>query len=846
MATILIVDDLSANRKYLVGLLEGLGHRLLQAADGSAGLAQVRAERPDLIITDVLMPVMDGYEFVRQLRLDPQSSRIPVLFYSAPYSEREARALALSTGASYVLRKPAPPAEVLQVVGRVLADGIEPHPAFDATEWSASPDRFNLRLLTDRLSEQSGDLRMANARLRAVINIGLEMTARQDSDRLLRTVCSAACDLFGASYASIGILEEDLSTVKRRAAWPSEMGDWLRVGDRVSGLLQTVVTERRTVRGENPGGNADSLQLAHGHPEVLSYLAAPIASPSRTYGWFCLVGNEGRVFVEEDEDLVTALAGQVGRIYENGLLTSERGERADELSREIDEHKEVQDSLSRSERLNRNLVEHLPHRILVKDSNSVILFCNANYANDVGLPPEEVVGKDAFAFYAPSLAEAYHADDRKVMADGVMEDVEERYEIAGEERWVHTVKVPYRDERNKIIGILVVFEDITERKQLDEQFRQSQKLEAVGQLAGGVAHDFNNLLTVILGYCDVITGDLKPDDPQISDIEQIRKCGVRAAELTRQLLAFSRKQILEPRVLDLNAVVAGLNAMLQRLIGADIELRTALAPQLGRVRADPSQLEQILMNLVVNASDAIGHGGRIELATADVPSGEVLAGRHVVVLPGGYVMLAVTDNGKGMDSATVARVFEPFFTTKGPGKGTGLGLSTVYGIVKQSNGYVWCTSEPGRGTTFRVYLPQVEEEADAPLVQPIAPAIGGAETILIAEDEAEVRQLVRQILTLAGYTVIVAANGDEALKECSDSGRRIDLLLTDVIMPGMSRGEMIRSVRNIRPEMKVLFMSGYAGEVVLDRGLLGDDRAFLQKPFTREALIRKVREMLDR
>ncbi len=514
--------------------------------------------------------------------------------------------------------------------------------------------------------------------------------------------------------------------------------------------------------------------------------------------------------------------------------------------REVTKRKQAEEALRKSERLNHNLVEHLPHRILVKDRNSVVLFCNANYAKDLGLSPEEVNGKDAFAFYPRELAEAYHADDQEVMAHGIMKDVEEPYQADGQERWVHTVKVPYRDEQGQVIGVLVVIEDITERKRLEAQFRQSQKLEGIGLLAGGVAHDFNNMLTVILGYCDLLSSRLSLNDRLLSDVWQIRKCGERAAALTRQLLAFSRKQVLEVRVLDLNALVSGLDRMLQRLIGEDIDLQTVLPSDLGLIKADPGQIEQVIMNLVVNARDAMSTGGKLTIETANVYLDQDYAGKHLAVTPGPYVMLAVTDSGCGMDSATKGRIFEPFFTTKEQGKGTGLGLSTVYGIVKQSGGNIWCYSELGHGTTFKIYLPRVEEEAVAVTLEKLAQAVCGSETVLVAEDEEMVRTLIVQLLSLDGYKVIAAKNGAEALRECENFQGPIGLLITDVVMPGISGYELMQSMAKIRPGMQVLFMSGYTGDAVLRHGMIEDGTAFLQKPFTRASLSQKVREMLDR
>jgi PAS domain S-box-containing protein len=846
MANILIVDDLSANRAFLVTLLRDQGHRLLEAADGREALAAVQAEHPDLVITDVLMPVMDGYEFVRQLRLDPTTSGIPVLFYTAPYGEREARALALSSGVPYVLTKPAEPEEVLTIVGRVLAGESEPGTAPNAAPLPAAFDREHLQLLTGTLSKKAGDLRVANARLRAPINIGLEFASERNPDRLLQRVCVAAHDLFGATYVTLGIVDRNDGTVQRFLTCGTGAGHWIKTGDAVPGILRTVVAERRTLRGDNPGGDPVSLQFPVLHPDVHAFVAAPIASPTHVYGWVCLVGNDGRSFTEDDEHLVMALSAQVGRIYENLSLSAVAQKRAEELEHEILERQQVEEALRKSERLNRNLVEHLPHRILVKDRHSVLLFCNTNYANDVGLPPEDVIGKDAFAFYPHELAEAYNADDQEVMVGGITKNIEEPYQVGGQERWVHTVKVPYRDEQGQVIGVLVVFEDITERRMLEAQFQQAQKMEAIGQLAGGIAHDFNNLLTVILGFCELLLADLDPDDPHQADMAEIQKAGVRAAALTRQLLAFSRKQIIEPTRLNLNVVVTDMRAMLGRLIREDVKLALDLGLELAPVKADRGQVEQIVMNLAVNAQDAMPRGGTLTIETANVELDEHYATTHIAVKPGPYVVLTVTDTGTGMTPQVQARLFEPFFTTKEVGKGTGLGLATVHGIVARSGGSVGVYSEVGRGTAFKVYFPRAdaaEMVAEAPSL--VARPHAGAETVLVVEDADGLRELTRRLLQRQGYAVLVAANADEAFR-LFEQNPSIDVVLTDVVMPGASGPELTNRLVERRPGLKVIYMSGYTEEAIVQHGVLKPGIAFLHKPFTSETLGRTIREVLDR
>jgi signal transduction histidine kinase len=379
----------------------------------------------------------------------------------------------------------------------------------------------------------------------------------------------------------------------------------------------------------------------------------------------------------------------------------------------------------------------------------------------------------------------------------------------------------------------------------EEQLRQSQKMEAVGRLAGGVAHDFNNVLSVILSYGDLILADLKEEDPVRLDVREICAAGRRAAGLTRQLLLFSRQDLVEARVLDVNQILIGMDKMLQRVLGEDVEL-TSLIRATGRVSADQSHVEQVILNLVVNARDAMPTGGKLTIETADVALDEHYALGHLPAKPGNYVMLAVSDTGTGMDKATQARIFEPFFTTKDRDKGTGLGLSTVFGIVQQSGGTIWVYSEPGQGTTFKIYLPRADGEL-ASEQPPTSPAsLLGSETILLVEDEGQVRTVTASILRRYGYQVIIAHDGRAALLACEQHPTQIDLLLSDVVMPRMSGPELAKQLAPLRPKMKILFMSGYADDSVLRHGLLETGAAYLQKPITAETLGKKVREALGK
>ncbi|TLY34911.1 MAG: response regulator [Nitrospirae bacterium] len=423
----------------------------------------------------------------------------------------------------------------------------------------------------------------------------------------------------------------------------------------------------------------------------------------------------------------------------------------------------------------------------------------------------------------------------------------------GTERAVEHSGAPILNNEGEIVGIVMIFRDITERiraaealRQTEEQLRQSQKIEAIGQLAGGVAHDFNNLLTVIKGYSELLLGSRELADSQRKNAEEIKSAADKAAQLTYQLLAFSRKQVLQPRVLDLNVVVTNLESMMRRLIGEDIEIVFVPCPTLGRAKADQGQIEQILINLAVNARDAMPKGGRLTIETANVDLDQAYTQQRMEVLPGRYVMVAVTDNGCGMDTKTQDHIFEPFFTTKEFGRGTGLGLSTVYGIVKQSGGYIWVYSEPGRGSTFKIYLPRIEGEGDA--AQPetrIAASYDGTETILLVEDEEVVRNFIRQALRRKGYVVLEARHSREAFLICGQHENRIQLMITDVVMPGMSGRELAERLVSSHPTMKILYISGYTDDAVIRHGIISNEVAFLQKPFTPDNLARKVREVLD-
>jgi PAS domain S-box-containing protein len=474
--------------------------------------------------------------------------------------------------------------------------------------------------------------------------------------------------------------------------------------------------------------------------------------------------------------------------------------------------------------------------------NGIVQEVNRGFLEIFGYSgPEEVVGRPITDFVA---AES-QADVERRAAN----NIEGTYELAGKRKDGKQILLEATSRTHTIDGKMVritALRDMTERRGLENQFRQAQKMEAVGRLAGGVAHDFNNLLTVILSYTDMLIEGVSPKDPRVDDLGEIRKAAVAAGSLTRQLLAFSRQQVIEPRPVDLNQVVASTEKMLRRLIGEDIEVATTFSSTPLTVMIDPGQLEQVMMNLAVNSRDAMPNGGKLSLETASVTIDAAYAQDHWPVTPGQFAMLAVSDIGVGMDDDTRSRIFEPFFTTKAVGQGTGLGLATVYGIVKQSNGFIWVYSEPGKGTSFKIYFPLLDQAPDEYTAGTASEAPpNGTETILLAEDEAAVRAAARQILERYGYNVLEAPNGTVALSMAHRRGIAIDLLLADVVMPEMSGRELAERFSKLKPRAKVLFMSGYTDDAIVRHGVLRPGTAYLQKPFSPDTLARKVREVLD-
>jgi PAS domain S-box-containing protein len=695
------------------------------------------------------------------------------------------------------------------------------------------------------------------------------------------------------------------------------------------------------------------------HPDVQAFVAAPIASPAHVYGWICLVSNEGRTFSEDDEHLVMALAGQAGRIFENGYFHAVAQKRAEELRQEADRAQRYLDTAevillaldvhgritlvnryacailgwSEGELLGRDFIEtcvpapirdetrnRLRNVLAGPDSSIVdnpivtrsgeerlIEWRNTLLRDDKGrvvstlssgtdvterthavealrtaeermrfalqnadvgiwdvdyttgahrwsetLESHYGLEPGTFGGTFEALVERIHPDDRGPVLETFATAMKSGADFSfqnrsiwpdGTVRWLTGAGRVLLGEHGEPVRGVGISLDVTERHKLEEQFQQAQKMEAIGRLAGGVAHDFNNLLTAILGYSELLLADLDPSDPRRADITEIQKAGESAARLTRQLLALSRKQIIEPMLLDLNVVVTDMRAMLGRIIGEDVNIVLGLRPDLAPVKADRGQMEQIILNLAVNARDAMPTGGTLTIETANIELHQHDGTTCFALKPGPCTALIVSDTGTGMSPEVRARLFEPFFTTKEIGKGTGLGLATVHSIVKQSGGRVDVSSEVGRGTSFTMYFPRADvvETVNA---RPAVQTRVGAQTVLVVEDAEGLRALARRLLERQGYRVLVAANADEA-RRLFDRNPSVDVLLTDVVMPGASGAELTRRLIEQRPALKVIYMSGYTEETIVHQGVLNPGIAFLHKPFTSETLGRKVREVLD-
>jgi PAS domain S-box-containing protein len=640
----------------------------------------------------------------------------------------------------------------------------------------------------------------------AAMSTLLDITERKQAEALLRAQERRFRSLIENSAEGIGLMAGDTSAIylspafTRMLQYPVE--DWL--GRRLLDLIHP-----------------------EDYPEAAALIAGGLESPEVPVSWQFRFRDAAGAWRWMEGTAVNLLADPAVE----GIVVNWR---------EITDRKIAEEALRQSEARHRALLRGVPDLIFVLDGSGVFLDYHPAAVNQPLLPPERFLGRHLSEVLAPEAAQRFERAVLEARRTGATQNVEYTLTVREVTRHFEARVVPMEENT-----LTVVTRDITGEKTLEAQLRQAQKMEAVGQLTGGIAHDFNNILMAIVGYTDFLLAEIKASPALAEDVQEIRKAADRATVLTRQLLAFSRRQVLVPQLLDLNALVVEMGKMLHRLIGADVGLRTHLAEDLGTVRADPGQLEQVILNLALNARDAMPAGGTLNIGTANVELDQSYVETHPYVTAGRHVLLWVSDSGVGMSREIMSHLFEPFFTTKQRGKGTGLGLATVYGIVKQSGGHISVYSEPGKGSTFKIYLPRVDEAAQAIVVPTRQPPVGGRETILVVDDDDSVRALVRRILGEHGYAVFDAASPAAALESVRAASRHIDLLITDVVMPGQSGRELADELTAALPGLKVLYMSGYTHDAIVHRGVLDPGIHFVSKPVTADVLLRTVRDLLD-
>jgi PAS domain S-box-containing protein len=812
MTKILIADDIGENRCLLASIFKSAGYQVVEARNGSEAQALALKSPPDLIVTDILMPVMDGFELCRRCKADTNLKNVPLVFYAATCTDSKDERFGLSLGAERFISKPQKSEILLQIVRQVL-EQTRPKP-------SAVPDK--------PLGDETDVLRRYNEVLfhkleTKVTQLRAEIAERERTQEALRESQERLIEAH--RLAHIGI-------------WT-----WERETDRV-----TWSDELYQVAGLDPG------KPAPGYRDIPRLFAPDSCARLQTAIDHAL--ETGTPYQLELE--LTRPDGTRRSVTSSGGVKRDSSGAVIGLYgtlRDITEYRQAEEKLRFSNLLLEAQMEvSIDGMVAVGESGEIIQF-NRRFVEMWGIAPEVIASRNEKVVLDAILDKVNNPEDHRAKVKRLYQS---RRETSRDEleltdgRTFDLYSAPMFGSSGEYFGRVWCFRDITDsrlaeeaRLKLEEQLQLSQKMEAIGSLAGGVAHDFNNLLSVILSRTGFAIDKMEDGDPRKDDLIEVHSAAERAALLTRQLLAFSRKQLLQPVLLNLNQIAAGVESMLRRILGEDIALVQTLAPDLGAVRADPGQIEQVLMNLVVNARDAMPEGGKLSIATSNIYIDEGQAERYLGMPPGPYVQLTVADTGCGMDEQTKSRLFIPFFTTKEKGRGTGLGLSTVYGIITQSGGDIWVDSEPGRGTIFTIYLPREPEETAAVGVSKTITLATGTETILVVEDEEALRGVFRRCLEDAGFTVLTASDGQEALSVSVQHAGDIHLLLTDVVMPHMSGRALAQEFLKIRPHIKIIYMSGYPDDAIVRHGVIDAGTHFISKPFTAIDLNQKVRAVLD-
>jgi signal transduction histidine kinase/DNA-binding response OmpR family regulator len=856
---ILVIDDNTQITAFLADVLEPLGYNPLAAGTGKDGITAALAEQPELIMLDLNLPDMSGLDVLESLR--QQDCQAPVIMMTLYGSERVV-IQALRLGVRDYLTKPFAMDELLAAIERALEDVRL---------------RRERELLVQRLSRTNQSVTRRMRELATLQAIGRSVASLMPKDQLLRRILDAAVYLAGADVGALFLLDREthrlrLEAIRKGATYRTGLPPVIE-----DSHVQDVLRSGKPVWITNPQKPTGVTGYLGEKARSLLYVPVKVGETA--------IGVAGLVWVDRErastdmENRLVALADFAAIAINNALLFEETHRSSRELvllNRVIAASAANQDVESILEVACRELALTFgaPHTaaVLLDDQNANVVVVAEYLAQ--GHPPS--LGRSIAVVGNPVLQHLLRQKSSLVIEDYQNNPrLQAIHDLMPEEGALALLLLPLIVDGD-VVGCLAldaaepgvispeevslasrVAEQVSgvlararlreKHRLMEEQFHQAQKMEAVGRLAGGIAHDFNNLLTVIDISTRFLKRGLQPGDPLLSYVERVWDAGQRAARLTRQLLAFSRQEIVEPQVLDLNQMLGELDKMLRRIIGEDVELTLLPAAELWPVKIDPSQIEQVVVNLAVNARDALPDGGKLTIETANVFLDEAYAARYAEVEPGEYALLAVSDNGVGMSDEVKSRIFEPFFTTKERGKGTGLGLSTVFGIVKQNGGHIGVYSELGLGTTFRIYLPHVSEDRRAAprLSDGEALLAPGSETLLLVEDEAAVQELTREVLAAQGYQVLSAMHGEEALQVAKAHEGPIHLLVTDVVMPRMSGRALADLLCSCRPEMRVLFVSGYTDDAIVHHGVLAEGIHFLSKPFGTEALVQKVRAVLD-
>jgi PAS domain S-box-containing protein len=832
MAKILIVDDDPASRDYLRTLLIGGGHIVSEAADGEEALKSAHINHPDLIIADILMPTMDGFELVRQLRKDPTLAGTRVVFCSATYLQRETEALAKSCGVTHTMVKPAEPQEVNRVIQEALQE-----PSDKGNFVDEDFHRRHAGVVTDVVVRKSGELQIANERLSALIVVGNQLASVHDTQDLLDKFCKGARYVLAGRYSAVVLLQD--GNMNFAATSGLHIGMMLPSAFHSLALAvrKALQLPRNTVRIYDESALA-AFETTPGLEPVSECLGSAIASGEILYGFLLVAGKIGsRSFTDEDEQVAGTVGAQAAISYENVL-------RVDKLRLEIAQRKQVEESLRRSEARNRDLIENAVYGVYRSSSEGRFLEVNGALIRMLGY-------RSAAEVLALNLGtQVYrHAAERLPLV--------ELLETAGQVQGVETqwkkkdgdlilVRLSGRSISGRQGQFEIIAEDITKLRALEISNQQLQKFEAIGQLAGGIAHDFNNVIGAVLGWAELGLLEATPGTQLFSYLEKIRGQTERAAGLTRQLLAFARRQILEPHNINVNQLTRETLGLLKPLIGENIEIKTSFASPSGICRADSSQLEQVVTNLCLNARDAMPQGGQLLIETSDASFNEEYCRRYTYARPGSYVLLSISDTGQGMDTTTTERIFEPFFTTKEMGKGTGLGLATVYGIVKQHGGFIHVYSEVGKGSIFRVYFPKAVGEVESKKVKTqLARVPRGTETILVADDHAGNREIAKEVLERLGYRVLCANDGEAAVKVFEANSEQVALVFLDILMPKLQGPDALERIRARKPRVPALLTTGFSTDLMRLESLSRQGIEILQKPYSAASLGQKVRQALD-